>query len=478
MEFIIGKGSNMKLITVAEDQETVETNKELFEFIKEKEFFKGKLGETYGDFSLNGENVLFLGLGKKDKLTLNSIRKAFFNSAKELAKFKIDEIEIRLTDNFNLEAKDLVGAIAEGLLQSEYSFDKYMSEKKDKTTLKKVYIDMKDLKEDDLKSTITEVENIIDGIFLSRDLINERAMNMYPEALANSAKENLEPLGVKVEIFDKEKIEELGMKSFLAVSKGSTREPKFILMTYNGDTESDEKLALVGKGVTFDSGGYSLKPSTSMDTMHSDMGGASTVIGALKAIASSKLKKNIIGVIAACENMISGESYKPGDIIGSMSGKTIEVLNTDAEGRLTLADALYYAATVVKADKIIDLATLTGACVVALGGINTGAVSNNDELMGDLKKASEFSGEPIWELPNNEEYEEFIKSEVADLKNVGGSGAGSITAGLFLKEFIDEKPWVHLDIAGTAYLDKNMGYLPKGATGVHVKTLYNMVKDK
>ncbi len=478
MEFFIGKGSNIKLITVYEDQETVGTQKELFKFIKEEAFFKGKSGETYGDFSLNGEKVLFLGLGKKDKVTLNSIRKAFFKSAKELSKFKVDEIEIKINDHFDLEVKDLVGAIAEGFLQSEYVFDKYISEKKDKTKLEKVYMDIEDLKEEELESTIQEVKNVVDGIFLSRDLINERAINMYPEILANSAKENLEPLKVKVEIFGREKIEELGMRAFSAVSEGSTKEPKFIVMTYNGDTQSDEKIALVGKGVTYDSGGYSLKPSGSMDTMHSDMGGSGTVIGAMKAIAASKLKKNIVGVVAACENMISGGAYKPGDIIGSMSGKTIEVLNTDAEGRLTIADALYYAATVVKADKIIDLATLTGACVVALGDVNTGAISNNDELMKDIKEASELSGEPIWELPTNEEYGELIKSEVADLKNVGGKGAGTITAGLFLKEFVNEKPWVHLDIAGTAYLDKEMGYLPKGATGVHVKTLYNMVKNQ
>ena len=445
---------------------------------KEKEFFKGKSGETYGDFSLNGENVLFLGLGKKDKVTLNSIRKSFFKSAKELAKFKVDEIEIKVKDHFDLEVKDLVGAIAEGFLQSEYAFDKYISEKKDKTNLEKVYIDIEDFKKEEFESTIQEIKNVVDGIFLSRDLINERAINMYPEILANSAKENLEPLHVKVEIFGRKEIEELGMQAFLAVAEGSTKEPKFIVMTYNGDTLSDEKIAFVGKGVTYDSGGYSLKPSESMDTMFCDMGGAGTVIGAMKAIAASKLKKNIVGVVAACENMISGGAYKPGDIIGSMSGKTIEVLNTDAEGRLTLADALYYAATVVKADKIIDLATLTGACVVALGDINTGAISNDDKLMKDIKEASELSGEPIWELPTNEEYGELIKSEVADLKNIGGKGGGTITAGLFLKEFVTEKPWAHLDIAGTAYLDKDMGYLPKGATGVHVKTLYNIVKNQ
>ena len=301
---------------------------------------------------------------------------------------------------------------------------------------------------------------------------------MYPELLANSAKENLEDLDVEVEIFDKEKIEELDMKAFLAVAEGSDKEPRFIVMTYRGDPSSDEKIALVGKGLTYDSGGYSLKPTAgSMDTMYCDMGGAGTVIGAMKSIAKAKLKKNVVGVVAACENMVSGRAYKPGDIIGSMAGKTIEVLNTDAEGRITLADSLWYAATVIKADKIVNLATLTGACVVALGDTNTGAITNNKDLMDSVKQASELSGEPLWELPTNEEYEELIKSDFADIKNIGGKGAGTITAGLFLKEFVDEKPWVHLDIAGTAYLEKANGYLPKGATGVHVKTLYNMVKN-
>ena len=477
MEFIIGKGSNIKLITAYEDQETVETGKELFKFIKEKNFFKGEFGETYGDFSLNGENILLVGLGKKDKITLNSIRQAFFKAAKELAKFKIDEIEIKVEDSYELESKDLLGAIAEGLLQSEYAFDKYKSEKKEKTKLNKVYIDMDSIEKEDFQAITEEMKNIVDSIFLSRDLTNERAMNMYPETLATSAKENLEDLSVKVEIFDREKIGQLGMKALLAVSEGSSKEPRFIVMTYEGATSSEEKLALVGKGITYDTGGYSLKPSGSMDTMYCDMGGAATVIGAMKAIARGKLKKNVVGIVAACENMISGGAYKPGDVIGSMGGKTIEVLNTDAEGRLTLADALCYATTIVKADKVIDLATLTGACVVGLGDVNTGVVANNDELMADIKKASEISGEPLWQLPTNEEYSELIKSDVADLKNVGGGGAGTITAGLFLKEFVNETPWAHLDIAGTAFLDKARGYLPKGASGVHVKTLYNMAKN-
>lgn len=478
MEFIIGKGSNFKLVTVYEDMESIKTGKELFDFLKEKELFKGKSGEVYGDFSLKGENILFLGLGKKDKVNLNGLRKAFFKAAKELSKFKIEEIEVEIKELFGLDAKDVIATITEGFLQSEYAFDKYLSEKKNKVNLNRVYLNIEFNNKEELEATVKEIEILVDAIFLSRDLVNERAMNMYPEILANKAKEHLENLRVKVEVFDKKKIEELDMKAFLSVAEGSEKEPKFIVMTYEGDPSSDKKLALVGKGLTFDSGGYSLKPASGMETMYCDMGGSASVIGAMKAIAGGRLKKNVVGIVAACENLISGGAYKPGDIIGSMSGKTIEVLNTDAEGRLTLADALWYATTVVKADKVIDLATLTGACVVALGDINTGAITNNQSLMEDIKKASEISGEPIWQLPTNSEYEELIKSDFADIKNVGGRGAGTITAGLFLREFVNETPWVHLDIAGTAYIDKAIGYLPKGATGVHVKTLYNMVKGQ
>lgn len=234
MQFIIGKGSNIKLITVFEEIETLETGKELFDFLKEKELFKGKSGEVYGDFSLNGENILLLGLGKKDKITINNLRKAFFKAAKELAKFKINEVEIEVKELFGLDAKDVVAAIAEGLLHSEYAFDKYISDKKNKVKLNKVYLDIESSKDEELESAIEEVRILIDALFLSRDLVNERAMNMYPEILANKAKEQLEPLSVDVEIFGREKIEELGMKAFLAVAEGSNKEPKFIVMNYTG----------------------------------------------------------------------------------------------------------------------------------------------------------------------------------------------------------------------------------------------------
>ncbi len=477
MDFKLGKGGDVRVILVLKDATSLEDGNKLYSYLKEKELFKGDSGEVYSNISYSGDKILLLGLGEEDKITANSLRQAFFKAGKELIKFKVESVDISIPEFNNTSYESAIQAVVEGLLQSEYSFEKYLTKKKTIPTIKDVYLDVLSEKENLTTKTIDETINLIDGIFLARDLANEPAMVMTPEKLANSAKEELEKLGVEVEIFGKEKIEELGMEAFLAVSKGSSKEPQLIVMNYNGDTSSNEKLALVGKGLTYDSGGYCIKTPGGMLTMHCDMAGSASVIGTMKAIAKSKLKKNVVGVVVACENMISGDAYKTGDIIGSMSGKTIEVINTDAEGRLTLADALWYAVKVAKADKVVDIATLTGACVAALGNINTGAVTNNEEFMNDVKKASEISGELTWELPHNDEYRELIKGTFADLKNSTTGGAGTITAGLFLEQFVDNTPWVHLDVAGTAYISKEMGYLPKGATGVPVKTLYYLVKE-
>lgn len=477
MQFTFGTGGDVEIVLVSEGESSVSSGNELYSYLTEKELFSGKSGELYFDFSLAGKSILFLGLGPKKDFTLNTVRVAFHNAGKELMKHKVESAECSIPPFDGISYSKAVAAVAEGLLQSEYAFEKHLKVKKIKPSLKEVYLAVPDAEQEEIAAAIKEVETLIEGIFLTRDLVNERAISMYPEVLAQSAKDNLEELGVKVEIFDRKIIKELKMDAFLAVAEGSDKEPKFIVMSYKGDPDSDEKLAFVGKGLTYDSGGYSIKPTSGMDTMFTDMAGSATVVGAMKAIAKAKLKRNVVGIVAACENLISGKAYKPGDIIGSMAGKTIEILNTDAEGRLTLADALWYAATVVKADKIIDLATLTGACVVALGSTNTGAITNNSALMADVKKSSDTAGEPIWQLPSEPGYRELIKGDFSDLKNIGGREAGTITAGLFLEEFVDEKPWVHLDIAGTAYNDKPKGYLPKGASGVHVKTLYYFAKE-
>lgn len=477
MKLLLEKGGNVEIILVSNNTKELSKGNKIYDYLKEKELFKGKLNEVYADLSPNGENIILLGLGDESKLTLDSFRNAFYKVGKKLMKYKIKSVGVTIPKFDGLCYKSTMTAITEGLLQSEYSFDKYLSEKKVKPCVKEVFFDVLEDKKEKVLEGIREAEILVEGIFLTRDLVNERPMHMYPELLANAAKDNLEELGIKVEIYDKAGIEKLGMKAFLAVSEGSSKEPRFFVMTYSGDPDSQEKIALVGKGLTYDSGGYSIKPGNSMDTMFTDMAGSATVIGALKAIAKGKLKKNVVGVVAACENLISGAAYKNGDILESLSGKTIEVLNTDAEGRLTLADALWYAAKEIKADKIIDLATLTGACVVALGGITSGAITNNDKLMNDVKEAGELSGEYIWQLPSYPEYKELIKGDFGDLKNTGGKGAGTITAGVFLEEFVDEVPWVHLDIAGTAYDTKSRGYLPKGASGIHVKTLYYLIKN-
>lgn len=282
-------------------------------------------------------------------------------------------------------------------------------------------------------------------------------------------------IGLEVEVMDEKQVAELGMKAFLAVGGSSEKQPRLIVMRHMGEPENDEILGLVGKGLTYDTGGYSLKPTDSMKTMHSDMGGAAAVIGAMHAIAKNKVKKNVIAVVAACENVISAGSYKPGDIIDSMAGKTIEIGNTDAEGRLTLADAVTYSIEKEKVTKIIDVATLTGAVLVALGTSTTGVITNDTAFYESLVKVSEKTGEQFWRLPSTKEYAKLNKSTVADLKNVGGRNAGTITAGLFVGEFVQGLPWMHLDIAGTAWADSSEGYLSKGGTGVPVRSLYALV---
>ncbi|MDY0236053.1 MAG: leucyl aminopeptidase [Gudongella sp.] len=477
MKFLLEKGGDIEVILAFKGMETCDKAPELFEFIKGKELFKGDVGEVYSYISIKDDSKIFLGLGEEEKLDYATLRKAFFKLGKETQKQNISSIGFYVPQFGNRCYGKTNKAISEGLLQAQYDFNKFKSNKKPVVNLTSVYLDIVEGEYDKVLSVIKETETLVEGIFLARDLVNEPAITMYPEVLAKAAYDRLTPLGVEVTIFDKPQIEEMKMEAFLSVSRGSAKDPKFIVMKYNGNPDIKDKLALVGKGLTYDSGGYSLKPAASMVTMHSDMAGSAAVIGAMYSIAKNKLKKNVVAIVAACENLISGDAYKTGDIIGSMSGKTIEVENTDAEGRLTLADALWYATTVEKADKVIDIATLTGACVVALGSVNTGAVTNSDKLMESIKTAAKLAGEPVWELPHNEEYKELFKSHFADLKNTGGRAAGAITAGMFLQEFVNDTPWVHLDIAGTSFLSEDMGYLPKGATGVPVKTLFYLAKD-
>lgn len=421
---------------------------------------------------------MFLGLGKQEELNSETIRLSLGKALRKINEIKEEEITLNLFKSDKVCVKRMVKSIVEAALLTEYSFQKYLSKKKEFHLNKLNLINFNnEIDFEDAKLAIEEAEILASTTILARDLVNEPANILGPNELAKAAEKAGEEYGFEVEVLKEDAIEDLHMDAFLAVAKGSKKSPRLIVMRYFGDKDSEEILGFVGKGLTYDSGGYSIKPTDGMVTMKSDMGGSAAVIGAISAIAKSKLKINVVAVVAACENLISGKAYKPGDIINSMGNKTIEVLNTDAEGRLTLVDAVYYAIHKEKVTKVIDIATLTGAVLVALGKDVTGLVTNNNEFLESLKKASNMSGEKVWELPNFPEYKKLIKSDIADLKNIGGRWAGTITAGLFIGEFVGDTPWVHMDIAGTAWKDSEESYFTKGGTGVGVRTLYYLAKS-
>ena len=324
---------------------------------------------------------------------------------------------------------------------------------------------------------LTETIELANSVNTARDLVNEPSNVLYPETLAESALSLGEKYGFEVEVLNKKDIKKLKMECFLKVGEGSDKEPKLIILRYHGNKKDKNKIGLIGKGVTFDSGGLSLKPSDSMIEMKSDMAGAAAVISAVCTASKMKIKKNIIGVIPACENMINGSSYKLGDIIKSMNGKTVEIHNTDAEGRLTIINAVTYAIRHEKVTHILDIATLTGACMVALGTDITGVVTNDGNMLKVLKKASEISGELIWELPNHSTYKESLKSPNADLKNVGTRWGGAIIAGQFIEEFVEKLPWLHLDIAGPAFIESKSKFGSAGGTGAGTRLLYEFIKN-
>ena len=420
--------------------------------------------DTAGD-----KPTLLLGLGKQAELKTASVRKAFFAIPGETIKYGFDSLTI---DGLNDPA--LLAAAFEGLWMGNYVFTRYKQDKQADRRLKTLCL----VQAEGLEEKLTESRVLMESADFARYLVNSRPIDLYPETLAQLTKQELEPFGVEVEVYGKNKAQELGLTAFLTVSEGSDKEPQVIIAKYNG--AGDEPYgALIGKGLTYDSGGYGIKSTEGMVTMHSDMAGSASVLGAIRAIAANKVNKNVYGVVLACENMIDGSAYKNGDIISSHLGKTIEIDSTDAEGRLTLADALSYTEEALKPSYMVDVATLTGAVVIALGDVAAGAVGNNDQLMKDVLSAADLSDEPIWELPNYDEYKEQYKSTFADLKNTGGRAAGSITAGLFLGEFVQDTPWAHLDVAGVTYrADKAKPPHPVGASGFGVKALYQLVKNR
>ncbi len=457
-----------------------EINKKL-KRLEKRELFNGDFGEILNITGVKEEiqNVIFLGLGENEDLNKERVRRVFGKVQKYIESLKSKNVFIEFVRAENISEDDNVKAIIEGLSLSDYKFNKYKSDKEKNEIDTTITIGGFNLEDKDYTDIVEESKILVESVFNARDLVNEPSNVIYPETLAEEAERLSKEYGFEVQVINHEKIEELQMNSFLAVGKASVHKPKLIVMRYFGDMDNeDKKLGLIGKGLTYDSGGYSLKPSNSMVDMKSDMGGAATVIGAISAIAKRKLKINIVAVVAACENVIGSEAYKPGDIISSMAGKTIEILNTDAEGRLTMIDAVTYAIKEENVTEIIDVATLTGAALVALGNDVTAVVTNSNTFYKELEKAFTSTGEKMWNLPNFDDYKTLIKSDIADLKNTGGRYGGTITAGLFVGEFVENKPWLHLDIAGPAYITVPWDYCPKGGTGAGVRTLYQLAKNR
>ena len=376
-------------------------------------------------------------------------------------------------DRENAEPAEVPATLAARLLAAAEEFK--LADGKSEKTLKNIAL----IQEADLPADmLTQLQALTSSIYLGRELVNERANVMTPTELAAVASLIGEHSEIEVEVFELPAIRELKMEAFLNVAKGSDEEPRLIVMRYRGKPDSDKTLALVGKGMMYDSGGYGIKSTQGMYSMFGDMAGSAAVISAIRALAETKAEVNVTAIVAACENMISGHAYRNGDIIGSMLGKTIEIFSTDAEGRLTLADAVTYAWQKEKVDYIVDIATLTGAVVSALGSLMTGAMSDDEELWSALEKASATSGDLVWRLPFHEEYAEQNKSDRADIRNsTAGRGAGTITAGHFVRAFTGTTPFLHLDIAGTSYSDKADDRKPKGASGIGVELLYSLSKE-
>lgn len=333
------------------------------------------------------------------------------------------------------------------------------------------------LSADEVDTIQHEAESLAKATAAARELVNQPANVVTPTVLAERAVELGKECGFEVEVKGAKEIQELGMHAYWAVAKGSDEEPQFIIMHYKNNPKSDKTLALVGKGLCYDSGGYDIKPGEGMRTMNCDMGGSAAVIGAMSALAREKAEVNVVALVAACENMISGHAYRNGDIIDSLAGKSIEIMSTDAEGRLTLADAVTYAWKHEKVDAIADIATLTGAVVRALSTLYTGVISDNEQLWNMLEDASQSCGDLVWRFPIHEDYEAKNESFRADICNSGKGGAGSITAGLFVRAFANQVPFIHLDIAGTAYDEAGSKRAPKGASGVGAEMLYYFAKN-
>ncbi len=443
---------------------------------------RGKRGEltlihTLG--TIAPRRVLVAGLGKAESFTLDGVRSVAAESARRLNGIGVKSAAtiVHGAGIGGLDGKAAAQALAEGMVMGLYRFDKYKSNASDVSLTDVSVVEFDGSKVDALQQGVDEGRIIGEAVNLCRDMANEPANNMTPSDMAERALAVGQKYGVGLEVLERARMAELGMGALLGVAQGSEEPPKFIIMRYNGDADDEaNNIGLLGKGITFDSGGLDIKNAAGMSTMKGDMAGGASVIAAMQAIAQLKPRINVTAIVPATENMPSGTAQRPGDVVRAMNGKTIEIDNTDAEGRLVLADAMAYART-IGLSRIVDVATLTGAMAVALGDQCIGAFGNDDAFTGQVVDAANAVGERAWPLPMYDDYKSQYSSDIADIKNTGGRGAGSITGALIIGEFNDGAPWVHLDIAGTARARGSKGATVKGATGVPVRTLVRLVQD-
>jgi leucyl aminopeptidase len=432
--------------------------------------FGGRSDESITLLADEPRKVTLIGLGKEEALTLRGLRAAIFSIAK-IAKRQRDA-NIALVCPYDLPkatTDQTLRLLADSLAQADYQYDVFLTRGREEKppALSATIVAASILDPKQLRVIQTEARAIADGVHTVRDLGNAPSNVITPTALANRAEEVAKAIGIKCTVYGRKEIERMKMGGLLAVNRGSAEEPRFIVLEY-APKRAKRHVALVGKGITFDSGGISIKPAEKMEEMKFDMCGAAAVIGTIEAAAKLALPIRITGVVPSTDNLPSGSAYKPGEIITMMNGKTVEIVNTDAEGRMILGDALHYASQ-LKPDTILDYATLTGACVVALGSEAAGLFTPDDELAQKLIEAGERVGDRVWRMPEWDDYKELIRSEWADMKNSGGRWGGAISAALFLKEFVDCPSWAHLDIAGTAYAEHETAREARGATGAGVR---------
>ena len=436
----------------------------------------GSVQLLYPEGKLAAERLMLAGLGRRSDLSLNRIRQAAGRASSALRSAGAGNIVIA-ADGFGLDDEERAQALTEGAMLGLYRFLRYKTaeENRKKEVRAVSLLTERAASAKAMQRGAKAGEVIARSTMMVRDMVSSPPVDMTPAIVASRAREISREYGLKLQVLERGQMEKLGMGALLGVAAGSVQPPKFIIIEYRKGG-SKPFIALVGKTITFDSGGISIKPPENMDKMKDDMAGGAAVLGALRTAAALRLPLNIVGLLPATENMPSGSAYKPGDILRTLSGQTIEIINTDAEGRLILSDALTYACR-FKPAVIVDIATLTGACRVALGQEATGMLGTDDRLKEMVRAAGEKTGERVWEMPLWEGYFENIKSDIADMKNAGGRDGGVITAAALLSKFVEKYPWVHLDIAATAWTDKDRPYTPKGATGIGMRLLTQFLRD-